>query len=191
MFRVLFVCTANICRSPMAEHLMRAGLEARLGQRSEEFLIGSAGTFGLVGEPIDGLAGETLRGHYDLDGAAFRARALDEPLVRESDLVLTACREHRAVAVTLQPQAARRTFTIREFDRLLSAVDPASLPTGDLGERARAVVTAAGAQRGLVRPDRPGDDDVMDPYRGPRTGYVACAALLQATLQRPLDLLAG
>src|SRR5689334_19045898 len=117
MFRILFVCTANICRSPMAEHLLREGLRERLGPEAEDFVVSSAGTHGLVGEPMDGRARETLRRQYDLDGTGFVARALDEELVQESDLVLTASREHRAVAVTLHPRATRRTFTVREFDR--------------------------------------------------------------------------
>jgi hypothetical protein len=38
MFRVLLVCTGSICRSPMAEHLMRDGLRQRLGTEAEEFV---------------------------------------------------------------------------------------------------------------------------------------------------------
>jgi protein-tyrosine phosphatase len=51
MFRVLLVCTGNICRSPMAEHLMRDGLRQRLGSGAEESVLASAGTFGLVDDP--------------------------------------------------------------------------------------------------------------------------------------------
>jgi protein-tyrosine-phosphatase len=39
MFRVLLVCTGSICRSPMAEHLMRDGLRQRLGPGAEEFVL--------------------------------------------------------------------------------------------------------------------------------------------------------
>jgi len=190
-FDLLFVCTGNICRSPMAEHLMREGLRARLGPEAAEFQVASAGTYGLVDDPMEPFALEALRDQHSIDGAAFRARALAAELVAEADLVLAATREHRAAAVTLQPQAASRAFTIREFDRLLSVVDPADLPDGDLTARARAVVVAAAAQRGLVRTRKPADDDVTDPYRGPRGGYLTCAQLPQAALQRPLDLLAG
>ena len=112
-------------------------------------------------------------------------------MVSGADLVLTATREHRAAAVTLSPQAARRTFTLREFDRLLSVLDPTTLPVGDPVARAHALVEAAVSQRGLVRPDKPGDDDITDPYRGPLKAYETCAALLHGALQRPLDLIAG
>ncbi|MFN2539519.1 MAG: low molecular weight phosphatase family protein [Mycobacteriales bacterium] len=191
MFRILLVCTGNICRSPMAEHLLREGLRSRLGPAAEDFVVASAGTFGLAEHPMEQFARDTLRDHHGIDGSAFRAKALADFMVLGADLVLTATRDHRAAAVTLHPQAARKTFTIREFDRLLSVVDPAALPHGDPVERARAMVAAAASQRGLVRPDKPADDDITDPYRGPLSGYVSCATLLHACLQRPLDLVAG
>jgi len=189
-FRVLHVCTGNICRSPLGERLMREGLRERLGNGASVFDVRSAGTLGNPGQPMEPFALSTLAalGH---DGSDFGATFLVEDLVAGADLVLAATREHRAAAVTLNPRAARKTFTLREFDRLLSVVDPEALPTGDRVERAHAIVLAAAAQRGLVRPDRPGDDDVTDPYRGPESGFTATGALIAATLQRPLDLLAG
>jgi protein-tyrosine phosphatase len=190
-FRLLVVCTGNICRSPMAEHLIRDGLRRRLGDGADRFVVASAGTFGLVDYPMEPFAVDTLRTHYTVDGTAFRAKALADVMVKGADLVLTATRDHRAAAVTLHPQAARKTFTIREFDRLVSGADPAALPADDPVGRAHALVAAAGAQRGLIRPDKPGDDDITDPYRGPLKGYEACAALLFEALQRPLDLIAG
>lgn len=189
-FRVLHICTGNICRSPLAEHLMRAGLRDRLGAEADRFVIESAGTWGHTGSSMEPFALTTLAtfGH---DGSTFQARELIAEHVVAADLVLTATREHRAAAVVLQPRAAKRTFTLREFDRLLSVVDLTTLPAGDRVERARAVVQAAAAHRGLVRPDAPADDDLVDPYQGPESGFTACGALVYATLERPLALLAG
>jgi protein-tyrosine phosphatase len=181
-FKVLHVCTGNICRSPMAEHLMRAGLAER---GIEGIEVSSAGTYGLVGEPVFTHAGAELTSR-GIDHAAFQARRLAKELVEEADLVLTSTRDHRAAAVTLVPRAASKTFTLREFDRLLSAV-PA--PEGDPLERAAALVPAAARQRGIVRADRPEDDDVTDPYGGPAEGYPPTARLIEATLARFLDLL--
>lgn len=160
---MLFVCTGNVCRSPMAEHLLRSAVP--------DLEVSSAGTRALAGEPMQPFALATLAGR-GIDGAAFRARQLTAELVEGADLVLTASREHRAAAVTLVPRAAARAFTVRELDRLLSAVTG---PTADL-------VAAARAQRGLVRPERPEDDDVADPIGGPESGYVACAQLLERSL---------
>lgn len=189
-FRVLHVCTGNICRSPIAEGLTRSGLQARLGGGAERFLVESAGTWGHSGSPMEPHA-LTVLAALGVDGGAFRARELVAEHVVAADLVLAATREHRAAAVVLQPRAAARTFTLREFARLAAAVDPASLPDGDPVERARALVRAAAAQRGLVPPASPRDDDVADPYHAPETAFRACAALVQQALQGPLDLLAG
>lgn len=185
-FRVLVVCTGNICRSPMAEHLLRAGLAAR-GVAGVE--VSSAGTHGLVGEPVQVHAAAALA-ERGIDHSAFCARRLVADLVAGADLVLGASREHRAAAVTLVPRAAARTFTIRELDRLLAGVDPTALPT-EPAERARALVVAAARQRGLAHPERPEDDDIGDPYGGPAAGYPPAARLIDASLQRFLDLLAG
>lgn len=186
-FHVLHVCTGNICRSPMAEQLMRAGLEQRLGAGSQAFVIESAGTWGHAGSPMEPFALSTLE-TYGVDGSIFQARELVAEQVAAADLILGATREHRAAAVLLQPRAAKRTFTLREFDRLLTGADPQALPTGDLVERARAVVVAAAAQRGMIRADLPKDDDLVDPYQAPESAFAACGVLIHASLQRMLEL---
>ena len=188
MFRVLHICTGNICRSPLAERLTRAGLATRVGPGAP-FTVESAGTWGQNGSPMDPDALAALPA-YGIDGSDFRARELTAEQVAAADLILGATREHRAAAVVLQPRASARTFTLREFARLAAYVDPADLPAGDLGERARALVRAAAAQRGRTAPVRPVDDDLDDPYRGPRSGFAECAALVHDALQVPLDRLA-
>jgi protein-tyrosine phosphatase len=188
-FRVLHVCTGNICRSPIAEHLMRDGLAARLGADADRFVVESAGTWGHDGSPMEPYALSTLAG-YAVDGAAFRARELVAEHVVAADLVLAATREHRAAAVVLHPRAAARTFTLREFARLAAAVEPQE--HADVVERARGVVAAAAARRGQVPPARPAhDDDLEDPYHSPERAYLVTAHLVDAALSPVLDVLTG
>jgi len=187
-FRVLHVCTGNICRSPMAEHLMRRMLDDACPDQSNRFLIESAGTWGHAGSPMESHALTTLAGH-GVDGAAFRARELAAEHVAGADLVLGATREHRAAAVVLYPRAAARTFTLREFARLTAGLDAQALPAGDAVERARALVRAAAGRRGFVPPERPSDDALDDPYLAPASTFVVCADLLHASLAGPLALL--
>jgi protein-tyrosine phosphatase len=190
VFRVLHVCTGNICRSPMAERLMRAGLDSRLGNDAARFVVESAGTWGHTGSTMEPHAASTLAG-YGVDGSGFRARELVAEHVVGADLVLGASREHRAASVVLHPRAAKRTFTLREFARLVATVDPAELPPGDVVERARALVAKAASRRGLVPPVTPGDDDLDDPYQAPESAFAVCGDLVATTLRVPLDLLAG
>ncbi len=190
VFRVLHICTGNICRSPMAEIVMRAGLEQRLGPDADRFVVASSGTWGQPGMPMEHYGATTLVS-LGLDGTGHEARRLVADQVAEADLVLGATREHRAAAVVLQPRAAGRTFTLREFARLCDGVDEATLPSGDRVERARAVVRGAAAQRGLAPPADPRDDDLADPYQGPEPGFAVCAQLVVGSLERPLALLCG
>ena len=190
VFRILHVCTGNICRSPIAERLTRAGLERRLGPQAERFVVGSAGTWGHSGSPMESFALSTLKAH-GVEADDFRARELVAEHVAGADLVLAATREHRAAAVVMQPRAAARTFTLREFARLVGAVDPSQLTADDPVERARELVRAAAGKRGLVPPQSPNDDDLADPYQGPEHGFAVCADLVAASLERPLDLIAA
>ena len=73
-------------------------------------------------------------------------------------------RAQRGLVVELWPAAVRRTFTLREFARLLSWVDPSALPAGTPAERLRAAIPLAAAERGRERTS-PDEDDVVDPFR--------------------------
>lgn len=191
-FRVLFVCTGNICRSPMAQVLLTHRLRQRLGddRAAAYFEVRSAGTYGLAGHPIEGAAMDALTG-LGVTADPFEARELVAQHVEDADLVLGATREHRAAVVTLVPRASSRTFTIREFARLVSTATAAEAVGSqqDLVEHARAVVRAAAGQRGYSRPDRPDDDDIADPYRRAAEAFELAGRQISAAVDTITDAL--
>ncbi|GAA2075751.1 protein tyrosine phosphatase [Actinomadura alba] len=198
-FRIVFVCTANICRSPMAEAMTRMSMSSY----GTAFVVTSAGVHGHEGSPIAPGSGSALDA-LGVVHAGHRGRMLTREIVDGSDLILTMEAAHRDVIAAHQPEAAGRTFTLREFARLVDG-EPApggrhtptpggghtpapggrhtpALDGGHLTDRARALVAAAHRRRG----QRPGIDDVSDPYGGPDEGYRTCAALIRSELDTAL-----
>jgi protein-tyrosine phosphatase len=179
-FRILLVCTANICRSAMAEVIAQAMLHSA----AMPVVTESAGVRALVGHPMAPHA-ITALDRLGLDGRAHRARALDAYLVESADLLLTMENAHRAVAVGLDRRAAARTFTLPEFARLAAGAGHRRYRS-DTAERARAIVQSAAERR--AEPSAP---EVHDPYGGPPEGYATCAKSLGESLSHALAALLG
>ena len=153
-FRILTVCTGNICRSPVAERLLQAGL-------GDAVAVSSAGVRAVVGAPIQPgmvalLERSRIRAHR------FAARQVTPGDVRAADLVLALTREHRARLVQEAPAALRRSFTLLEFARIVTSPDLPPVPAGPVDVRLHALVLLAARHR---TPAPLGDsDDVPDPY---------------------------
>ncbi|MCR2801907.1 low molecular weight phosphatase family protein [Microbacterium sp. zg-Y818] len=185
MFEIVTICTGNICRSPLAELLLRQRL-ADLG-----VTVHSAGTRGLVGTQMTEEARElaVARGIPIDQAEAHRARWLEERHLATPDLVLAMAREHRRAVVELSPSRLRSTFTVREFARLARTLDDRELTAtadaagADATARLRALVALIAAQRGMSQPlADPLDDDVVDPYRRSWKTYELSAAQLEPAI---------
>jgi protein-tyrosine phosphatase len=172
--RVLVVCTANVCRSPMGEALLRARAQ-------------------VTGLPVAVASAGTRAARLPVDPEAVRAvaalgvhigehtpRQVSRDLVATdgADLVLTMTRAHLRDVAVMGSGVFPRTFTLREAVRRLETVRLGARPeaAGPV-EAARALIGRAGEGRrpSELMGDHPGDD-IADPY-GAGAAAVAAAAV--------------
>src|SRR6478672_7413069 len=113
MKTVLFVCTGNVCRSPMAEGIFR---HATLGKG--DFRVISAGLGAMEGQPPSHYAVQAVK-ELGVDISRQRSRMLSPQMVDEADLILGMTHSHLDTVMMLYPHAAERVFLLREFDDTL------------------------------------------------------------------------
>jgi protein-tyrosine phosphatase len=160
LFRILVVSSANVCRSPAIEMMLRTGLRG-----VTDIAIASAGTQALTGSPVEqGMAALLHDDGLLIDG--FQSRRLTAGLLERADLVVCAARSHRADAVALFPGAARTSFTLREIERLAAAIARENMPAADSvppSDRIRTAMPLLRLERGLTSGSPSDDDDIEDP----------------------------
>jgi low molecular weight protein-tyrosine phosphatase len=164
---ILYVCTGNVCRSPMAEYLLR---QRSTGRRLH---VASAGVAALVGEPVD-TGSATVLASFGIDSSTHRARQFEPWMATDADLVLTAEVAHRDAVMAEVPAALRRTFTIKEFARLVRHVGTAE---------PRELIDRSAQIRGMYGAVPLELDDVPDPFRA----GVSRAQLTFAQIAAALD----
>jgi len=106
---VTFVCTANQCRSPMAEYL----LKKRLGPETS-WKVASAGTSAIGGFPASSYAIEALE-ELGIDLRGHRSAPLTEELVDSSEVILVMTRMHLNDIVARYPEARDKVFLMTSF----------------------------------------------------------------------------
>ena len=185
MTSILVVCTGNICRSPIAEGMLRNAIAARFGDAAPD--VSSAGTWGVEGAEAtpDAVKAAVERGVVI---GQHRARRLSPDRARAADLVVAMAVEHRE-ALEHDLEVASRTFTLKELVRLLETLPPA--PSGaDAGSLADRVAAASQARREGFQ-GNPLDEDVADPIGLPLQSYRAIAWELDEWVARLVDGLYG
>jgi protein-tyrosine phosphatase len=167
---VLFLCTANVCRSPMAQALLSDRL-AGLGQAA---IVRSGGML-VDGEPPRPEAITAMAG-YGLDITSHRSRRVTADDLDRADLTLAMARENLRYAVVAAPAIWPRAFTLPELVRRGAAIGR-RLPEESLADWLARVHD--GRDRAALLGDS-ADDDVADPTGGPQRGYTETAAILSS-----------
>ncbi len=187
-FRVLVICTANHCRSPIGEQLLAHDAGERFGARGD-WLIESAGTDIPGRWPLHPYAATVLAERLP-EVSPHESVQMGPAMIARADLVLTATRQHRSAVVTTLPAAIGRTFTILQFARLCDQVQ--SISASDTGDLGRELVVQAKLARSMVQPVPGEQDDLPDPMGKGVQEFRLCADRLQNSVDRilrPLTLL--
>jgi protein-tyrosine phosphatase len=187
MASILVVCTGNVCRSPIAEGILRSILQTRFGDAAPS--VASAGTAGWVGSAADP-SSIAAAAELGIDISAHRARQLRADEVRSAELVIAMASEHGETATRSAPEAGGSVFALKELVLLLEALPPVS----SIGDPS---VALAGRVReaGRLRRDRIGEwtrpEGVEDPLGMRLEGFRAVARDLDSWCARLADGLFG
>jgi len=110
MKTILFICTGNICRSPMAEGLLRHAVAGR-----GDYRVLSAGLGAMNGQPPS-THSVTAMSEIGIDISRQRSRMLTAELVQRADFIFGMTHSHVDTLQLMYPKAAEKTFLVREFD---------------------------------------------------------------------------
>lgn len=118
---ILFICTGNTCRSPMAEGILR-GLAKEKGL---DIKVKSAGLVATEDGDISRDAISTLK-DIGIDISDIRSKSVNEDLIQEADLILTMSQRHKGNLTLKYPYIREKVFLLNEyaFDMNKDVVDP-------------------------------------------------------------------
>lgn len=112
MKKIMFVCTGNICRSPMCHYYFQKLVNDENLQ--DKFLIKSCGTYANTGESSTFNAIESMK-KYGVDLTRHRATNIMDSDIKDFDLILCLTLSHKATVLQCFPELKGKVFTLKEY----------------------------------------------------------------------------
>jgi protein-tyrosine phosphatase len=180
--RALVVCTANVCRSPVAERLLQRALDG-LDRSARLWTVRSAGTI-TTGARTDRWT-LVVASDAGLDISRHIPRRLDETVLATdgADLILAMTREHLRHVVALDPGAWPRTFTLKQLARRAAGSSADGAGDESFSTWRERMSDGRPASELMVPDDI---DDIADPYGRSRRDHVAMMGELVDVVARLL-----
>ncbi|MEC0230841.1 low molecular weight protein arginine phosphatase [Paenibacillus alba] len=182
--RILFVCTGNTCRSPLAEGLLRI----RVHQEGLAAEVRSAGVSAITGGPISRNSASLLQ------EAGFKeplySLTIQESEVQWADLILTMTMGHKRTVIQRFPHAIDKTFTLKEYveddEHVLQAIEERERLVTEVQLKqalSQAVSVEERSRIYQLEVEIP-DYDISDPFGGPLEVYRQTAEEIGSSLDK-------
>jgi protein-tyrosine-phosphatase len=184
MTNILFVCTGNTCRSPMAEGFLRKMAE----EKGLNLTVYSAGIAASQGAPMSRHAA-TLLGNKGI-AVGHQAQSATAKLVTWADLILTMTVNHKRAVIQAYPQALDKIHLLKEYvednPEVLSRIAESESFYSEM-EMKRVLsqpISVLERQRVWELENRLPDYDIFDPFGGSLAEYERCAEELQQLVSK-------
>jgi protein-tyrosine-phosphatase len=191
MLRILFVCTGNTCRSPLAEGLLRKLIQ----QERVDAEVRSAGVSAISAAPISKHSATLLQeaGFHE----QLQSSALSQSDVEWADLILTMTMNHKGTVIQRYPQVVEKAYTLKEFVEddplVLAAIEERERLAAEIQTKQALSepITTEERKRFVQLEDGLPDFDIPDPYGGSIDAYRMTAKEINYSLKKLLSKVQG